>query len=626
MLYKKVSEPSREDMDINHAKIEFDKQELWAKTDKNDTDIKSSGLNVSYLPQDGNHIQWLLDGRDSMFEMCDAFIRATKFIYVLASFFSPGINMVRGEEDYKKMYNKSALHKKILDEVNNLNKTKQNITEKTVPLISLLAVKAQNKDDPVPVRIVMFHPSYVQKGTFGSEEAFEMVRAWSNKIDIRLAMWGSNFEGHEIGVHHQKSSVVGTDEGIIGFCGGMDFAFGRWNKSEHNQVKNFDTPDTVDPPFRIDTQMNWISNKSVMGEYIWDKEKKKGSYICKPGNEWFGEGCEEGSQAFWHDVHAKVVGPVAYDLALNFIRRYEKADTNYSITESDTFDLSKNKGTMPTKFQFPPKDDLKNEIEQYKNKCASLSSQDGYSREKVWAQIVRSYSPDEDYGIWDAYRNLFSKAKKSIYIENQYPFEDGEVLKVLINNSKNKKKSEKDFKVIVVAPVMPDHYDTVIRKNLTKLINMNRDKIAAYSLVSTSGERRIPIYVHAKIAVVDDEWAIVGSANLDRFGMGGATSKQPRGSSEMAILVHGKEQALALRNLLAREHLGSGAPVNLDDFDNLFDAFKNVAAKNRLPKDKGPIIGHLVKHRVYEDVDSKYSGSLKSLISHYLRRIFSYRE
>ncbi len=83
---------------------------------------------------------------------------------------------------------------------------------------------------------------------------------------------------------------------------------------------------------------------------------------------------------------------------------------------------------------------------------------------------------------------------------------------------------------------------------------------------------------------------------------------------------------LALRNMLAREHLGSGAPANLDDFNNVFDAFKNVAAaKNRLPKDEGPIIGHLVKHRVYEDIDSKDSGGLSSLISHYLRYIFSYK-
>ena len=74
-----------------------------------------SHLEYSYLPQDGNNVQWVLDGRETMFEMCDAFIRATKFIYIIASFFSPGINLVRGEEDYNKMYNKSALHKKILD-------------------------------------------------------------------------------------------------------------------------------------------------------------------------------------------------------------------------------------------------------------------------------------------------------------------------------------------------------------------------------------------------------------------------------------------------------------------------------------------------------------------------------
>ena len=50
-------------------------QEYWAKMDTKDTEIKSSGLNVSYLPQDGNYVQWLLDGHDSMFEMCDALIR-----------------------------------------------------------------------------------------------------------------------------------------------------------------------------------------------------------------------------------------------------------------------------------------------------------------------------------------------------------------------------------------------------------------------------------------------------------------------------------------------------------------------------------------------------------------------
>jgi len=63
-----------------------------------------------------------------------------------------------------------------------------------------------------------------------------------------------------------------------------------------------------------------------------------------------------------HDVHAKVVGPVAYDLALNFSRNTRRLTL---IIRS-----------IPTKI------DLKNEIRTIQNKCASLSSEEGYSRGK----------------------------------------------------------------------------------------------------------------------------------------------------------------------------------------------------------------------------------------------------
>ena len=82
MLYNNISELTREDMDIDRAKIEIVKPELWAKTDKNDTDVKSSGLNVSYLPQDGNNVQWLMDGRDAMVEMYDVFIICNYSIFL----------------------------------------------------------------------------------------------------------------------------------------------------------------------------------------------------------------------------------------------------------------------------------------------------------------------------------------------------------------------------------------------------------------------------------------------------------------------------------------------------------------------------------------------------------------
>lgn len=176
-------------------------------------------------------------------------------------------------------------------------------------------------------------------------------------------------------------------------------------------------------------------------------------------------------------------------------------------------------------------------------------------------------------------------------------------------------KANKELKVIIVAPVMPDSYDSDIIKNLKELVRTSftdpKDHSTAratvYSLVTNinreSGTKRVPIYVHAKIAVVDDEWAIVGSANLDRMGMGGKGGGWgSRGSSEIAILVHGQPQALALRGTLVKEHLGSGSPSDTDSFDNVFNSFKDVAAKNGRPRDNKALTGQVVFHRLYNDM------------------------
>jgi len=48
----------------------------------------------------------------------------------------------------------------------------------------------------------------------------------------------------------------------------------------------------------------------------------------------------------------------------------------------------------------------------------------------------------------------------------------------------------------------------------------------------------------------------------------------PGAPANWQILVHGQEHALALRNMLIKEHLGPGAPANPDDFNNVFEAFK----------------------------------------------------
>ena len=57
-----------------------------------------------------------------------------------------------------------------------------------------------------------------------------------------------------------------------------------------------------------------------------------------------------------------------------------------------------------------------------------------------------------------------------------------------------------------------------------------------------------PIYVHAKVAIIDDLWSTVGSANLNNRGM--------RDDTEINVATLDAELAVGLRMMLLAEHVG----------------------------------------------------------------------
>jgi phosphatidylserine/phosphatidylglycerophosphate/cardiolipin synthase-like enzyme len=397
-------------------------------------------------------------------------------------------------------------------------------------------------------------------------------------------MWGGTYEGHEVGGHHQKSLVVGIDDQIIAYCGGVDFAYARWARPSH-RLNEPDAPmdvGTVEDPVKIEPQMGLIDPGAILGEWNdSDQEYRK-----------------KGSPLFWHDVHVKVAGPAAADLADNFIDRYNHADSPFNVGKADVNEEPDFTWVRNNYHRLASSDGTK----------ALLKAEEPYASGRIFAQTLRSYYTLDDYGIWDAYRHLLSRANYSVYIENQYAFEDVQCMTMF----REIIMAKRDLKVIIVAPFMPDSYESNIRENLTSLIQAGMDgtgdpskaRVVVYSLLTSiqrdNTRKNVPIYVHAKLAVVDDEWAIVGSANLDRMGMGGKGGGWgSRGSSELALLVHGKDQALALRNRLVSEHLGSKAPQDPDDFDAVFKAFIGTAEVNGKPRDNKPLTGQVCFHKLY---------------------------
>jgi phosphatidylserine/phosphatidylglycerophosphate/cardiolipin synthase-like enzyme len=605
---------------------------------------------VNYCEQDGNYVQWLVDGREAMYEMCEAFCRATKFIYLIDSYFKPDVLLVRSKNDFESLCAKSAKHRETLEAVKDLNKKKEGIDwnkimvkkegvdwnkimgsdkDYAVPLISLLTVKA---NQGVKVRIVIFHPDSLQEhfgGHFGWLEGWAIVKFWSDKIDLKLAMMGMRKEGHEVGAHHQKSAVVcakdnqGKDRLLIGFCGGVDLAADRWALPSHNLL--------TDP----------IDNRNPEPSRILGRWNGK-DYKTNPGD-----------TPLWHDVHVKVIGPAAYDLALNFVQRYSQAETNlttnddrkaaandfakkpeYEVLSAKEGSILLEKLEKDTQLNFKEVAIVEGEVlglrDQSWVSADLLSSDESYSQGRVWAQIVRTYTPAKaagDYGIWDVYKNLFRVAQKNVYIENQYAFKNDGIFDVLASNLESKGNK---LKVIIVAPVMPDNYDYDINQNILELITVSSSdisrlhtiperaraaRVAAYSLSSYFDNARIPIYVHAKLAVVDDTWAIVGSANLDSLGVSHAWKLV--GSSEIAILVNGRDQVLALRRQLVKEHLGPKAPSEgkIDNFDDVYEAFIDAADQNGPPNSTKKLLDgvQIVFHRAYQErlpLPSERAGSL----------------
>jgi hypothetical protein len=101
------------------------------------------------------------------------------------------------------------------------------------------------------------------------------------------------------------------------------------------------------------------------------------------------------------------------------------------------------------------------------------------------------------------------------------------------------------------------------------------DRVICVGLVQQDKQRKAlkPIYVHSKVVIVDDEYADIGSANMDNMSF--------FFSSELSLRLLCPNVAKSLRDCLFREHLGTHYRAQmLTNFRNAFDAFHRVASQN----------------------------------------------
>ena len=83
--------------------------------------------------------------------------------------------------------------------------------------------------------------------------------------------------------------------------------------------------------------------------------------------------------------------------------------------------------------------------------------------------------------------------------------------------------------------------------------------------------QRHPVYVHAKLMLIDDTWATVGSCNLHRFSL--------FGNSEINVAFSDPTTVRSFRCELLREHLDRDTSDMTDR--GAFHLFRNIARENR---------------------------------------------
>jgi phosphatidylserine/phosphatidylglycerophosphate/cardiolipin synthase-like enzyme len=72
-----------------------------------------------------------------------------------------------------------------------------------------------------------------------------------------------------------------------------------------------------------------------------------------------------------------------------------------------------------------------------------------------------------------------------------------------------------------VLPTRPNNAKETTRGQLGRLMSADdgRGRLLATTIVGRPGEGRPPVYVHAKVGIVDDRWLTVGSANLNEHSL-----------------------------------------------------------------------------------------------------------
>jgi phosphatidylserine/phosphatidylglycerophosphate/cardiolipin synthase-like enzyme len=260
----------------------------------------------------------------------------------------------------------------------------------------------------------------------------------------------------------------------------------------------------------------------------------------------------------WHDVQVEIRGPAVGDVETVFRERWEDPQP---LTRNPLHRLrdalqreDSTPGPLPARLPDPAP-------------CGDHAVQ--LLRTYPHRRRPYSFAPAGERSIARGYRKVLARASRLVYFEDQYLWAP-EVVATFAEALATRP----DLRVIAVIPRYPDEDGRVTRaaelvgraRAMRSLRRAGGDRFAVYGL---ENQQSTPVYVHAKVFVVDDVWAVVGSDNVN------LRSWTFDSELSCAVLDPSGRYARDLRLTLAREHLdrADGDDSDLCDPVRVFDAF-----------------------------------------------------
>jgi phosphatidylserine/phosphatidylglycerophosphate/cardiolipin synthase-like enzyme len=215
--------------------------------------------------------------------------------------------------------------------------------------------------------------------------------------------------------------------------------------------------------------------------------------------------------------------------------------------------------------------------------------------------------PRGEFSVLEAYMRALRSARSLIYLENQFLWSP-EVVSVL--EDKLRRPPSDDFRVVVLLPAKPNNGRDDTRGMLGRLLEADagRGQFLGATIQSRTGDTSGPLYVHAKIGIVDDAWLAVGSANLNEHSL--------FNDSEVDVVTCDAPLARDTRLRLWAEHLErdreavSGDPARLVD-----ELWRPIAAEQLARRRAGePLTHHLVELPGMSRRAARLRGPLDALV------------